>query len=178
MGKSKIQTYLRLLKRCRFYTAMKIRLLLIGKTESGWLKEACEVYFRRIVHYGSFEMEILPDIKSSKNLAPADLVEKEGSKFLERISADERVYLLDEKGVQCSSREFAALIEKENLRGTRKLVFIIAGAFGASAELGKRADTLLSLSAMTFPHQLVRLIFLEQLYRAHSILRNEPYHND
>jgi 23S rRNA (pseudouridine1915-N3)-methyltransferase len=157
---------------------MKLRLIVLGKTEGNWLIQGCEQYQRRLRHYYPFETEVIPDIRVKGKISKEALRKKEAEAVLARLSAEDRLVLLDEKGVSLSSKEMAAFIEKESLQGYKQLVFLIAGAFGADEVLKSRAFLSLSLSKMTFPHQLVRLIFLEQLYRAMSIIRNEPYHNE
>lgn len=157
---------------------MKLRLMVIGKTEDGWVSTGCDQYSRRIVHYLPFTLEVVPDIKGGGTMPQALLRKKEAEKVLERLGSDDRLILLDERGRQFSSNDFAALLHKSGVEGTRNLVFLIAGAFGADDSLKTRADLSMSLSTMTFPHQLVRVMFLEQLYRACSINKGEKYHND
>lgn len=152
--------------------------MVVGKTEGEWLIQGCEQYQRRLRHYWPFEMEVIPDLRIKGKVSRDVIRKKEAEAVLARLGADDRLVLLDEKGSKLSSMEMAAFIEKESLQGYKQLVFLIAGAFGADDLLKSRAFFCLSLSRMTFPHQLVRLIFLEQLYRAMSILRNEPYHNE
>lgn len=152
--------------------------MVVGKTEGEWLIRGCEQYQQRLRHYWPFETEVIPDIRVKGKISRDALRKKESEAILARLGADDRLVLLDEKGGNLSSKEMAAFIEKESLQGYKQLVFVIAGAFGADDSLKSRAFFSLSLSRMTFPHQLVRLIFLEQLYRAMSILRNEPYHNE
>lgn len=157
---------------------MKIRLLLYGKTSEPWLKEGCESYFRRIGHYYPFSMEVIPEIRHSAKLDMVSAKKKEAEKILERISGKDYLVLLDEKGQATTSRGFSEMISKLEWQGVQELCFLIAGPFGADPSLKQQANATLSLSQMTFPHQLVRVIFLEQLYRAMTILRNEKYHND
>lgn len=152
--------------------------MVVGKTEGEWLIEGCDQYQRRLRHYYPFEVEVIPDIRAKGKISQDALRKKEAEAVLTRLGSDDRLVLLDEKGAHLSSKELATFIEKESHQGYKNLVFLIAGAFGADASLKSRAHFSLSLSKMTFPHQLVRLIFLEQLYRAMSILRNEPYHNE
>ncbi len=152
--------------------------MMVGKTEGEWLIRGCEQYQRRLRHYWPFETEVIPDIRVKGKYLPETLRKKEAEAVLARLAPDDRLVLLDEKGNHLSSIELAAFIEKESHQGYKQVVFLIAGAFGADDSLKSRAFFSLSLSKMTFPHQLVRLIFLEQLYRAMSILRNEPYHNE
>lgn len=152
--------------------------MVIGKTEDGWVSDGCDQYIRRIIHYLPFSMDVIPDIKGAGTMPPSLLKKKEAEKVLERLGPDDRLILLDERGRHFSSKDFAALLHKSGMDGTRNLAFLIAGAFGADDSLKSRADLSMSLSAMTFPHQLVRVMFLEQLYRACTINKGEKYHND
>lgn len=155
---------------------MKIVLLVIGKTDNHWLKEAIEDYYKRLVHYFPFEIITIPDIKNAKNLSEAQQKEKEGELVLKALQAGDYCVLLDENGKEFSSTEFATYIEKKT-HTVRRMVFIIGGPYGFSETVYKTASEKLSLSKMTFSHQMVRLIFIEQLYRACTILNNEPYHH-
>lgn len=157
---------------------MKCTLMAIGKTAEPWLKTGMAVYQKRLPHYLPFTYVELPDVKHSTKLEAKALKAAEGLAFLSRLETTDHVILLDERGKQCSSRQFSELFAKHQLQGTRRLVFIIGGAYGFSEELYDRANQKLALSSMTFSHQMVRVIALEQLYRAQSILRGEPYHHD
>jgi 23S rRNA (pseudouridine1915-N3)-methyltransferase len=151
---------------------------MIGKTDEAWLKTGIDDYFKRISRYIPFQDIIIQDIKKGKNMPEAVIKEREGELILKNISGADILVLLDEKGKLYSSREFAAFMEKQMLSGARNLFFVIGGAYGFSKDVYDRADALFSLSKMTFSHQMVRLIFAEQLYRANTIINNEPYHHD
>jgi len=157
---------------------MKIKLLVIGKTDDKYLSEGIKKYYSRLKHYLTFEYTELPDIKNSKNLTQERQKILEGELLLKNIQPGDQVVLLDERGKNFTSREFASYIEKRMLSGIKRVVFIIGGPFGFSDDIYSVANDNISLSKMTFSHQLVRLIFFEQIYRAMTIIRNEPYHHD
>lgn len=156
---------------------MKVLLLMVGKTAEKWLNQGVDGYFQRLTHYIPFEAKVLPDIKNAGKMKPEILKQLEGEAILKAIEKPDNLILLDEGGRHFSSRDFAGFMEKRMLAGTRRLVFVIGGAWGFSDEIYRRADSKISLSKMTFSHQMVRLIFAEQLYRAMTILKNEPYHH-
>ena len=156
---------------------MNIKLLLVGKTDDGSLQGLIENYVKRLEHYNKFDLEIIPDIKNTKNLNPEQQKTKEGKLILERISPSDYLVLLDENGKQFSSEAFSEFIQKRLNSGMKQLIFVVGGPYGFSEEVYTRAQSKLSLSRMTFSHQMVRLFFVEQLYRAFSILKNEPYHH-
>lgn len=156
---------------------MKIKLIVIGKSSFDFVKEGEEVYEKRLIHYLPFEKLILPDIKNPKNLSTEELKKKEGDLVLSRITDQDFLVLMDENGNQFSSTNFASWLKQKLNEGIRSIVFVIGGAFGFSKEVYDRSNYLISLSKMTFSHQLVRVIFLEQLYRAQTILKGEPYHH-
>ncbi len=156
---------------------MKITLIVIGKTDNRHLQTLIDDYSKRLGYYGSFETEIVPDVKNSKNLSEAVQKKMEGEEILKRITPSEKLILLDEQGSTYSSEEFSEFIQKKMNSGLKNLVFAIGGPYGFSDEVYKRCNGKLSLSNMTFSHQMVRLFFVEQLYRAFTILRNEPYHH-
>lgn len=156
---------------------MKIQLLAVGKTDAKFMEEAILLYVNRLSHYIPFEMAIIPDVKNTKNLSEAQQKEKEGALILKCLQPGDHVILLDEGGKQFSSVEFASYIERFTHTVPKRLVFIIGGPYGFSESVYKTASGKLSLSRMTFSHQMVRLIFVEQLYRAMTILNNEPYHH-
>lgn len=156
---------------------MQITLLTIGKTDSKQLKSLIEVYHKRLKHYIKFELEEIPDIKKAKNLSEEQQKKLEGEILLSKISPSDKVVLLDENGKQLSSIKFAESLQKYMNAGTRRLIYVIGGPYGFSDNLYERANSKLSLSNMTFSHQMVRLFFVEQLYRGFTILRNEPYHH-
>ncbi len=157
---------------------MKIKLVVIGKTDDRHIIEGLVKYQTRLKHYISFEYIELPDVKKNRNLSQEQQKKMEGTILLNTINPGDFVVLLDEKGKMFTSREFAAYTEKRMISGTKHMVFIIGGPFGFSDEIYNMANAKVSLSKMTFSHQLVRLIFFEQLYRAMTILKNEPYHHD
>jgi len=159
------------------YKPMKICLLVIGKTDEVYLQNGIELFLKRIPHYISFEMKAIPDIKNSKNLSEDQQKEKEGELILQQLSTSDELFLLDEQGMEVSSVEFARFLEKKMISGIKRLVFVIGGPYGFSGSVYSRANGKVSLSKMTFSHQMVRLIFLEQLYRAMTILKGEPYHH-
>lgn len=156
---------------------MKITLLAIGKTNQAWLGEAVNEYVKRIKRYIAFEFKVVPDIKNAKSLSEEQLKEKEGELLLASLLAADELILFDEKGQELLSEEFAVLLEKRMLASTKSLVFCIGGAYGFSDDVYKKAVEKVALSKMTFSHQMVRLIATEQLYRAFSIIKNEPYHH-
>lgn len=156
---------------------MKICLLVIGKTDEAYLQKGMELFLKRIPHYISFELKVIPDIKNSKNLSEEQQKEKEGELILQQTNTSDELFLLDENGTEFSSVEFARFLEKKMIAGNRRLVFVIGGPYGFSASVYAKATGKVSLSKMTFSHQMVRLIFLEQLYRAMTILKGEPYHH-
>lgn len=157
---------------------MKIKLIVVGKTSAAYLKSGEFEYQQRLKHYVRFEEIIIPDIKNSKNLSKSDLKNKEGNLILSKIDNSDQVVLLDDKGKMFSSSDFASYLSEKMIRSTKSLVFVIGGAFGFSDAVYQRANNKLSLSKMTFSHQMVRLIFKEQLYRAFTILKGEKYHHD
>lgn len=156
---------------------MKVKLLVIGKTDKDFVKKGIEEYEKRLKHYIPFEFKILPDIKNTKKLSEDQQKQKEGEQILQETQKSDFVILLDENGKEYSSVNFSEFMQNKMLSGTKNLVFIIGGPYGFSQDLYKRADSKISLSKMTFSHQMVRMIFIEQLYRAMTILKNEPYHH-
>jgi 23S rRNA (pseudouridine1915-N3)-methyltransferase len=156
---------------------MKICLLVIGKTDESYLLKGMEIYLNRIPHYIPLEYKTIPDLKNSKNLSEEQQKEKEGDLILQQLINSDEVILLDEAGTEYSSFEFARFLERKMSSGLKRLVFVIGGPYGFSASVYARANGKLSLSKMTFSHQMVRLIFLEQLYRAMTIQKGEPYHH-
>lgn len=156
---------------------MKTKLLLIGKTDDNCIKDLMQKYISRIHTFVPFEITIIPDIKKNKNIPEKWQKEKEGELILNRLSTADFVVLLDEKGRTFHSLDFAQFLQKKMNAGIKNLVFVIGGPYGFSDEVYKRANFKLALSPMTFSHQLVRVIFLEQLYRGLSILHNHPYHH-
>jgi len=156
---------------------MKICLLVIGKTDETYLQKGIDLFLKRIPHYISFEMKLIPDVKNSKNMSEVQQKEKEGELILQQLTTSDEVFLLDEQGIEVTSVEFARWLEKKMISGIKRLIFVIGGPYGFSAQVYSRANGKVSLSRMTFSHQMVRLIFVEQLYRAMTILKGEPYHH-
>jgi 23S rRNA (pseudouridine1915-N3)-methyltransferase len=156
---------------------MKIKIILIGKTNSDHLAQGIEVYRSRVAKYLTLELQIIPTVKSTKSWLADDFKKREGEQILRRIQTGDFVVLLDENGKTLDSVAFADFVQHKMNIGLRQLIFVVGGAYGFSPAVYSRADFKLSLSKMTFSHQLIRLIFMEQLYRAFSIINNEPYHN-
>ena len=156
---------------------MKVRFIVVGKTALDDLKQGEQRYQQRLAHYCSYERLDLPDIKNPKALSQAQIQEKEGAQILAKINPTDFVILLDENGQQLSSVDFANWITQKQLQHNGAFVFVIGGAYGFSQAVYERAQFKQSLSKMTFSHQMVRMIFLEQLYRAFSIIKGEPYHH-
>lgn len=156
---------------------MKITLLAIGKTDNKNLQNLIQDYSKRLSHYVSFQFEIIPDIKNAKNLSEAQQKKTEGEEIIKRVQNSDFMVLLDEKGKSFSSVAFSEYLQKRMNSGLKNLVFVIGGPYGFSEEVYLRAQGKISLSSMTFSHQMVRLFVVEQLYRAFTILRNEPYHH-
>jgi 23S rRNA (pseudouridine1915-N3)-methyltransferase len=157
---------------------MKIKLLLIGKTTENYLLEAIGEYEQRIKRYITFEIKIIPELKNSKNFSVEQQKEREGALILNSVLSSDNVILLDDKGAQYTSTAFAGFLSQKMVASTRQLVFIVGGPYGFSPKVYLRADGQLSLSKMTFSHQMVRLLFVEQLYRAMTMLKGEPYHHE
>ena len=156
---------------------MKIKLIAIGKTDSKDLQPLIEEYSKRLSFYVSFNFEIIPDIKNAKNVSKKQQKKAEGNELLKRIEKSDTIIILDEKGKTFSSVEFSVFLQKKMNSGLKNLIFIIGGPYGFSEEIYQLANAKISLSTMTFSHQMVRLFFIEQLYRGFTILRNEPYHH-
>ena len=156
---------------------MTIKLLAIGKTDSFSLGALISEYENRLKHYIKFELDLIPDIKNTKNLSEAQQKDKEGEAILKRISATDVLILLDEKGKQYTSIEFADYLQKKMNSGVKQVVFVIGGPYGFSDAVYSKAQGKISLSKMTFSHQMIRLFIVEQFYRAFTILKNEPYHH-
>ena len=156
---------------------MNIKLLAIGKTDSIHLQNLLEDYSKRLSFYIKFEIELINDLKNIKNLTEELQKEKEGEMILNKISASEELILLDENGTNYTSIQFSEYLQKKMNSGIKTLVFVIGGPYGFSNEVYKKAKGKISLSAMTFSHQMVRLFFVEQLYRGFTILKKEPYHH-
>lgn len=157
---------------------MNCDLIVVGKTDSKEVEALVNLYAARINNYVRFSTIVIPDLKNRRTLSEQQQRELEGVQIMRRVSAGDCVVLLDERGSQMRSVEFAQWIERRINTATRRLIFVIGGPYGFCDEVYARADHRLSLSAMTFSHQIVRAIFAEQLYRAFSIIRGEPYHHE
>lgn len=156
---------------------MNIRLIAIGKTDNKSLQTLIDDYTKRLSFYVKFDLEIIPDIKNVKNLSEAQQKEKEGELILSKINATDHLILLDENGKTFSSVGFSDYLQKKMNAGIKTLVFVIGGPYGFSDSVYQKAQGKVSLSEMTFSHQMVRLFVIEQIYRGFTILRNEPYHH-
>ena len=156
---------------------MNIKLLTIGKTDNKALQSLIDDYTNRLSFYIKFDLEIIPDIKNIKNLSESQQKEKEGELILAKLTSTDQLILLDEKGTTFSSVDFSDYLQKKMNSGAKNLVFVIGGPYGFSDEVYQKAQGKISLSLLTFSHQMVRLFFIEQLYRGFTILRNEPYHH-
>ena len=156
---------------------MTIKLLAIGKTDSAPLHQLITDYEKRLSHYIKFELDIIPDIKNVKNLSEIEQKEKEGELIIKKLNNTDVLVLLDENGKQLDSIEFSKYLQKKMNSGLKQLVLAIGGPYGFSPAVYAKAQGKLSLSKMTFSHQMVRLFLIEQVYRAFTILKNEPYHH-
>lgn len=156
---------------------MTIKLLAIGKTDSKPLQQMIAEYENRLKHYIRFELDSIPDLKNTKNLSEAQQKKKEGELILKKLNPTDIMILLDENGKQYSSIDFSEYLQKKMNSGIKQLVLVIGGPYGFSDSVNQMAQGKISLSKMTFSHQMVRLFVVEQLYRAFTILRNEPYHH-
>ena len=157
---------------------MKIKLLAIGKTDNKNLIQLIDEYQNRLKHYIKFELEIIPDIKNAKNLSETQQKEKEGSLILSKLQNTDQLSLLDDKGKDFTSIQFSKYLQKKMNSGLKQLVLVIGGPYGFSEAVYKKAQGKISLSKMTFSHQMIRLFIVEQIYRGFTILRNEPYHHE
>ena len=157
---------------------MKIALLQTGKTTDRNISEVIDLYAGRVRKYAVFEIITVPELKNTRNMPIEEQKIKEGKKIIQALSSDDYAVLLDERGKELRTLEFAGFIEKTGMVSGKRIVFIIGGPWGFSEEVYERSDFKLSLSKMTFPHQLVRLLFLEQLYRSFTIIKGEPYHHE
>ncbi|MDC1105980.1 23S rRNA (pseudouridine(1915)-N(3))-methyltransferase RlmH [Prolixibacteraceae bacterium] len=156
---------------------MKVTFLVIGKTDQNHLQEGIKIFEKRLGHYLPYEMKIIPDIKNNRKLSENQQKEKEGELILQQVQNSDTMVIMDERGDMFDSIGFSKYLEKKMVMGTRNLIFVIGGPYGFSQKVYDRANGKISLSKMTFSHQMVRLIFVEQLYRAMTILKNEPYHH-
>ena len=157
---------------------MKIELAVIGKTSIGYLKQGIDEYIKRLKHYVPFEIKYIDDIKNTKNISEEQQKRTEGAKILSLLDKSDFVVLLDEHGKEYTSIQYSSYIQKRMLSGAKKVVFVIGGPYGFSQEVYDRANDKISFSKMTFNHEMIRLIFTEQLYRAYTIINHEPYHHE
>ena len=157
---------------------MKITLLAIGKTDDKNLIQLIDNYQNRLKHYIRFELDIIPDIKNIKNLSEAQQKEKEGELILKKLQPTDYLILLDEKGKEFRSKDFSNFLQKKMNSGIKQLVLVIGGPYGFSDAVYAKSQGKISLSKMTFSHQMIRLFMVEQLYRGFTILKNEPYHHE
>lgn len=157
---------------------MKVELWVVGKTAFDYLDEGIALYNKRLERYLPFQIVIFSDVKNAKNMTPEVLKIKEGELFLGKLHKDDAFILLDERGKQYTSVDFSNFIDKKMQISTKRLIFVIGGAFGFSDDVYQRANEQISLSKMTFSHQMIRLFAVEQIYRAMTILKGEPYHNE
>ena len=157
---------------------MDIELMTVGKTTSKVISQGIEEYVKRLRRYIPYSINMLPDVKNAGKLKPVLQKESEGEMILSKLSMSDYVVLLDERGKEYTSVEFASFIERQMVAGRKRVVFIVGGPYGFSDAVYERADTEVSLSKMTFNHEMVRLFFVEQIYRAMTIMRNEPYHHE
>jgi 23S rRNA (pseudouridine1915-N3)-methyltransferase len=156
---------------------MKITLIFVGKTVKHFLKDGEAEYDKRLKHYIKVEEIVIPELKNASKLSELEIKRKEGELILDKLSTSDKVVLLDDKGKEMPSVKMAKWIDKFQISGCKNLVFIVGGAYGFSEEVYSRAQHQFSLSKLTFSHQMVRMIFKEQLYRSYSILKGEPYHH-
>lgn len=157
---------------------MKVEFWVIGKTSFDYLDKGNDIYLNRIKHYVPFKMEVIPDIKNRKKLSTDQIKTKEGEVVLSKLNSGDFLILMDENGKHRTSVDFSDYLQGLLQQSYKRLIFLIGGAYGFSEEVYNRANTKMSLSKMTFSHQMVRVIFLEQFYRALTIMKNEPYHHE
>jgi len=157
---------------------VKILVLFLGKTDKKYISDGIDEYVKRLSFYLPFETKVIPDLKNNSNLSIELQKEKEGQLILEQVNKGDQLILLDERGLEFSSLEFSKWIGKKMIAGVRQVVFAVGGPYGFSEAVYQRSDYKISLSRLTFSHQMVRMIFVEQLYRAMTIIKNEPYHHE
>lgn len=157
---------------------MDILLLTVGKTTTSYLQTGIDEYVRRLKRYVPFYIKCLPDIKNSRKLTESQQKDEEGKMILGELSVSDFVVLLDERGDMLTSREFSDFLQKGMLGGKKRMVFVVGGPYGFSHAVYSRSNSMLSFSRMTFSHEMIRLFFTEQVYRAMTILKGEPYHHD
>ncbi|MEE0973611.1 MAG: 23S rRNA (pseudouridine(1915)-N(3))-methyltransferase RlmH [Paludibacteraceae bacterium] len=156
---------------------MKITLLVVGKTTDNNINLLINNYLERLKFYTDFSIQVIPELKNAKNLRFEEQKEKEGELILKQVEDADEVILLDEKGKEYTSVEFSEQVNKRAIAGKRKVYFVVGGPYGFSQKVYNRANSLISFSKMTFSHQMIRLFFVEQLYRAMTIIKGEPYHH-
>ena len=157
---------------------MKITLLTVGKTDKDWVKQGIDIYASRMKHYFPFSIVEIPELKNASSLSQEQIKTKEGELILKNVKPADEVILLDERGREFSSMEFAKALQDKISYTGKDIVFVIGGAYGFSDAVRQRSNSKISLSRMTFSHQMVRAIFVEQLYRAFTIMKGEPYHHE
>ncbi len=157
---------------------MNITLLVVGKTEMSFVQQGIDIYVERLRHYVNFTLEVIPALKEQRNLRPDEVKQREAQLILKKIEKSDCVVLLDEHGTQHTSMAFSRYVQQKMNGGVRQLTFVVGGAWGFALEVYRAAVDKVSLSSMTFNHQMVRLFFIEQLYRAFTILHHEKYHNE
>jgi len=157
---------------------MKITLLLTGKTNDDYIQKGMDNYIKRLKRYIGFNVDVIPALKKAGSLSQQQIKDKEGDLILAKIQQGDALVLLDENGKEMNSMGFSEYLQKNMLQSVKNLVFVVGGAYGFSEDVYQRANFRLSISQMTFSHQIIRLIFLEQLYRAFTIINNEPYHHE
>ena len=157
---------------------MKITLLAIGKTDDKYIIEGIEKYLKRLKHYIKFELKVIPDLKNTKNLSEDEQKAKESELFLKNLQSTDDIVILDERGIELSSLHFADFINKKMIASSQHLVFLIGGPYGFDQKIYQKAKYKISLSKLTFSHQMIRLFFVEQVYRSFTILKGEPYHHE
>lgn len=157
---------------------MQIKIITVGKTDHPAIQQLIKEYEGRLAHYIRFEFEVIPDLKNTKSLSELVQKEKEGELLLKKIQPSDELILLDERGKTYSSIEFSEFLQKKMNGGLKQLIFVIGGPYGFSNAVYQRANGQISISKMTLSHQMIRPFFIEQLYRAFTILRNEPYHHE
>ena len=162
---------------CYYFCTVKVKFICIGKTGKPFLEEGESEYLKRLKHYLPVEKLEIPDLKNAKNLTVEQIKEQEGREIISKMQPGDQLILLDENGAQFTSLEFAQFFQQKFNTGGKTIVFVVGGAYGFSAEVYSLATGKISLSKMTFSHQMVRMIFFEQLYRAMTILKGEPYHH-
>lgn len=160
------------------FVSVKITLLTVGRTDIPWVRDGLEMYVSRLRHYVPFELREIPELRNVSSLDREQIRQKEGELVLKQVRPSDEVILLDERGEELRSLEFASFLQRKMATSARDIVFVIGGAYGFSPQVYGRSDGKISLSRMTFSHQIVRTLFAEQLYRAFTIIKGEPYHHE